>query len=79
MCNFFFIAVIINSYGQLPSPVSNQVLALSNANWYAQGAVSGFPAGSFTVEGHVYFPSYPPFYDCVLLRKEGFCEVKISK
>lgn len=66
-------------YGQLPSPVSEQVLAISNANWFAKGEVTGFPSESFTVEGYVYLPSYPPYSNFALLQKEGFAEIIVSQ
>lgn len=75
------LAVGHNAHGQLPSPVSAEILAVPQDNSHAQAAVTGFPAtsSSFAVEAWVYFPSYPPYRDFMLLQQEGFCEVSVSK
>jgi len=72
------LAAAISAYSQAPSPVSNQSLSVPGANSYARGTVTGFPSGSFTVEGYVYFPSSAPSGTCMLLLKEGLCEASIS-
>jgi len=62
-----------------PSPVNNSVLSTPQSNSRGQVTPTGFPTGDFTVEGYVYFPSYPPSRECALLQQEGFCEVLVEK
>ena len=70
-----------NSFAVESSPISNRVLFFPNSDSYIRGPVTEFPSRNedFTVEGYVYFPSYPPSFDFFLIRKEGLCEIKISK